>query len=292
MSSEAFDPSRLWFTEMHGGHTGLIARVDGVVETAVSDVQRIEVLETPGFGKALALYGSLMAAEGDYDAYNEMLAHVPLFVHPRPAEVLIVGGGDCGCLSCALEHPEVARLTLCEIDPEVVAAARRHFPRLTRGLADPRARLTFEDGKRFLEATAERFDVILLDLSDPVGPAAELFDPPFFATIADRLGDDGILCAQAQSPFNNPAVVSRLFADLRRVFPVVEGYLCHMAIYPASIWAFAFCSKRYHPIRDFDRDRYRRQAAAMDRLYYNDEVHLGAFGLPEYVRRLVGGGAG
>ena len=106
----------VWYTELHQGKSGLTFKISRLVESTQSEFQRIDVVETEEFGKALVLYGSLMVAEGDTGAYNEMISHVPLFSHPAPREVLVIGGGDGGCVTNVLMHPEVKRCTICEID--------------------------------------------------------------------------------------------------------------------------------------------------------------------------------
>ena len=277
----------MWYTELQDNHSGNIFRVDRVLESYDSKYQRIDVLQTAGLGKALALYGSLMITEGDYNAYNEALAHTPLFAHPAPHDILIIGGGDCGCLTNVLKHPEVRTATMCELDKEVVAVSKRHFPKLTKGLKDPRAKVRFADGKKFLETTKKKYDVILLDLSDPIGPAADLFQKRFHQTVFDRLKDDGILVAQSESPFFNQDIVRTMYANLDTIFPIVRMYLCHMITYPSALWSFAFCSKKYHPIDDFDQKRYKTLARKMKNEYYNDDTHRGSFALPEYVKKLL-----
>ncbi len=277
----------VWYTELHQGKSGLAFRVARVLESLDSPFQRIEIIETEEFGKALLLYGSMMVAEGDTGAYNEMISHVPLFAHAHPDEVLVIGGGDGGCVTNVLMHPEVKRCTMCEIDKMVVDVSRRHFPKLTRGLDDGRCRLLFNDGKKYLETTDEKFDVIILDLSDPIGPAADLFQKSFHQTVFDRLNDDGILVAQSESPLFNPRTVRAMYGNLKEIFPVVKMYTCMMPIYPSCYWSFAFCSKKYDPIADFDSTRY--EGTNLDGCtYYNKEAHIGSFGLPRYVRKLVG----
>ena len=276
----------LWLTELHQGKSGLTFKIARILEGTETEYQRIEIVETEEFGKALVLYGSLMVAERDTGAYNEMIAHVPLFVHARPGDVLVIGGGDGGCVTNVLMHADVKRCTLCEIDEKVIEVSRRHFPRLTKGLDDPRCRIMISDGKKFIETTDEKFDVVLLDLSDPIGPAAELFQKSFHQTVFDRLRDDGIMVAQSESPLFNPTTVAAMYANLKSIFPIVRMYTCLMPIYPSCFWSFAFCSKKYHPLDDFDDARYR--AADLDVCtYYNKDVHFGSFALPEYVKRLV-----
>lgn len=276
----------LWFTELHQGISGLTLKVSRVIESTDSEFQRIDVIDTEEFGKALVLYGSLMIAEGDTGAYNEMIAHVPLFVHPNPSEVLVIGGGDGGCVTNVLMHREVTRCTICEIDRMVIEISQKYFPKLTAGLSDSRCRIIFEDGKKFIADTDEKFDIILLDLSDPVGPAADLFQKSFHRSVFDRLRDDGIMVAQSESPLFNPKTVSAMYANLKSIFPIVRMYTCYMPIYPSSYWSFAFCSKKYDPLNDFDAKRY--ETANLDACtYYNRDVHFGSFALPTYVKKQI-----
>ncbi|RME31957.1 MAG: polyamine aminopropyltransferase [Candidatus Zixiibacteriota bacterium] len=279
------DPWNLWYTELHKGVVGQTFKIERVLESRESAIQRIDVLENPWFGKMLALYGSLMVAENDHNAYNEMITHVPLFVHPAPKRVLIIGGGDCGALTEVMKHSEVEACTMCEIDAEVVATARRHFPALTRGLEDPRAEVVYRDGKEFIRESKTQFDVIILDLSDPIGPAQALFQKPFHQELFNRLNDDGILVAQAESPLFNGDAMKPMYLNLKDIFPIVKPYTCLMPIYPSSYWAFMFCSKTYDPISD-RRDDGWAQLADKTR-YYNPETHEAAFALPQFVKKLL-----
>ena len=274
----------VWYSELHDGHSGLTVKVDKITESIQSEFQRIDVLESKDFGRLLVLYGSLMAADRDNNAYNEMITHVPLFTHPNPKRTLIIGGGDCGALTEILKHPEVEHCTMCEIDRMVVEVSKRHFPYLTTGLNDKRANILFQDGKEFIERGTDKFDVIMLDLSDPVGPAMELFQKPFYQNVGHRLNDDGILVAQSESPFYNQKSVRGIFDNLKAVFPVVKMYTCFMPIYPSAFWSFAFCTRKYDPIANFDRARYDR--LGLKTRYYNAEIHQAAFSLPQFVKEL------
>lgn len=275
----------VWYSELHDHNSGLTLKIKRLVESTESEFQRIDVIENLDFGKLLVLYGSLMVADNDNNAYNEMITHVPLFVHPAPKETLIIGGGDCGALTEVLKHPEVERATMCEIDEQVVEVSKRHFPKLTAGLADNRANVLFKDGKDFIENGSEKFDVIMLDLSDPVGPAADLFQKSFHQKVYDRLNDDGIMVAQSESPFYNKKTVKALYKNLRDIFPIVRMYTCFMPIYPSTYWSFAFCSKKYDPISDFDKARWERLKLHTE--YYNDDVHTASFALPQFVKNLI-----
>jgi len=275
----------VWFTELHMGNSGLTVKVKRLIESIDSKFQRIDVMDTEDFGKMLVLYGSIMVAENDLNSYNEMLAHVPLFSHPKPDKVLIIGGGDGGALTNVMKHPEVKKAIMCEIDRKVVEVSKRHFPKITGGFKDKRARVIYRDGKDFINKSNEKFDVILLDLSDPVGPAAELFQKRFHKKVYNQLNRDGIMVAQTESPYYNPATVKQMYQNLREIFPIVRMYTAHVPIYPSCYWSFAFCSKKYHPIDDFDTERYKK--LKLKNNYYNAEVHLGSFLLPGYVKKLI-----
>ncbi len=276
----------VWYSELHQGKSGLTFKVDRLIESVESKFQRIDIIETAEFGKALVLYGSLMVAEGDTGAYNEMISHVPLFIHPSPKEVLIIGGGDGGSTTNALMHKDVVRSTICEIDEKVIEVSKKHFPKLTKGFDDPRCRILIKDGKKHIETTDEKYDVVILDLSDPIGPAAELFQKEFHEKVFDRLNDDGILVAQSESPLFNPKTVSKMYKNLKEIFPIVHMYTCLMPIYPSCYWSFAFCSKKYHPLDDFNDARY-KETDLSECSYYNEDIHFGSFGLPRYVKKLI-----
>jgi len=275
----------VWYSELHNGLSGLTVKIDRIVESTTSEFQRIDVLETKDFGKMLVLYGSLMVCDNDNNAYNEMLAHVPLFVHSSPQQVVIIGGGDCGTLTEVLKHPTVETCTMCEIDKKVVETSKKYFPYLTEGLKDPRANVLFQDGKKFINEATELFDIILLDLSDPVGPAADLFQKTFHQQVYDRLHDDGIMVAQTESPLYNKETVTTLYRNLHQIFPIVRMFTCFMPIYPSGFWSFAFCSKKYDPLKDFNRKRY--DQLQLKTHYYNDETHIGSFALPQFVKELL-----
>lgn len=275
----------VWYSELHNGQSGLTIKVDRVLKSIDSEFQRIDVLDTKDFGRMLVLYGSLMVCDNDNNVYNEMISHVPLFVHPAPKEVLIIGGGDCGCLTEVMKHPEVEHCTMCELDEKVVEISREFFPYLCEGFSDSRANVIFQDGKKFIEETDQKFDIIILDLSDPVGPAADLFQKSFHQSVFDCLNDDGILVAQTESPYFNQATVRTLFANLGQIFPIARMYTCFMPIYPSGYWSFGFCSKKHDPISDFKQDRYNK--LNLTTRYYNDETHRASFALPQFVKKLL-----
>ncbi|MBT8419940.1 MAG: polyamine aminopropyltransferase [Gammaproteobacteria bacterium] len=273
----------MWFTEFNKEGVGLTLKVSRVLHSAVSDFQRIDVIETEEFGKALVLYGSIMITEKDEFVYHEMISHVALHVHPKPSNVLIIGGGDGGTLREVLKHQRVQSAQMVEIDPEVVEVSKRFFPAVASGFGDPRAKVIHDDGARFVANTQEKFDLILSDSSDPVGPAQVLFQQTFYQDAFNVLNDDGIFVAQTESPAFHADNVRKIYKNLSAVFPTVMMYLAHIPTYPGSLWSFAFCSKRYHPLEDF-RPEY-GNITGLD--YYNADIHRGAFALPNYVKALL-----
>ncbi len=275
----------VWYSELHDGTSGLTLKINRVVESLQSEFQRIDVIENADFGKLLVLYGSLMVCDHDNNSYNEMITHVPLFCHPNPRKVLIIGGGDCGALTEVMKHPEVESCIMCEIDKTVVETSKKHFPQLTEGLKDSRAKVIYQDGKEFITSADDKYDLILLDLSDPVGPAADLFQQKFHRQVHDSLNDNGIMVAQSESPYFNRSTVRTMYANLKTIFPVVRMYTCFMPIYPSGYWSFAFCSKGPDPLKDFDVARYEK--LALETQYYNLEMHRAAFALPEFAKKLI-----
>lgn len=272
----------VWYSELHDGLSGLTIKIDRVIESKQSEFQRIDVIDSKDFGKLLVLYGSLMVCDNDNNSYNEMITHPALFTHPKPEKVLIIGGGDCGALTEVLKHPDVKECTMCEIDKMVVEVSKVHFPYLTKGLDDPRANLLIQDGKKFIEEGTDLYDIIILDLSDPIGPAADLFQKEFHQKVHDRLKDDGILVAQSESPFYNKKTVKALFENFSDIFPIAKMFTCFMPIYPSSLWSFGFCSKKYDPIENFNQGKYDK--LKLKTRYYNDEIHKGSFALPQFIK--------
>jgi spermidine synthase len=279
IESSMDDLWNVWFTELHMGNSGITVRVKRLLESTQSKFQRIDVLDTEDFGKMLVLYGSIMVAENDLDSYNEMITHVPIFSHPKPDKVLIIGGGDGGALTNVLKHPEVKKALMCEIDRKVVEISKKHFPKLTEGFKDKRAKVLYRDGRDFINKAKEKFDIIILDLSDPIGPAAELFQKKFHKKVY-------IMVAQSESPYYNAATIKHMYRNLREIFPIVKMYTAFIPIYPSCFWSFAFCSKKYHPIIDFNIDRYKK--LKLKNNYYNLDMHIGSFALPQFVKIMIG----
>lgn len=251
-----------------------------------SKFQSVEVVQTVGHGKLLMIDGMTMVSERDEFIYHEMIAHVPLFLHPRPRRVLVIGGGDGGTVREVLRHKSVESCTLVEIDALVVEASRRFIPQTAGRLSDRRAHVLIEDGVKFVGETSERFDVVIVDSTEPFGPAKELFGPRFYKDVRRILTENGIVVSQAGSPFYEIATIKNLDKILKLIFPVVDAYLFTNFTYPGGLWAFTYASKGIKPVRDFNSNRV--AAAKLPLRWYNAAVHVGSFALPEFLRKAIG----
>ncbi|WP_309868521.1 polyamine aminopropyltransferase [Desmospora profundinema] len=257
-------------------------KVNRVLAKADSDFQEVAVIETEGFGKALVLDGVVQTTEKDGFIYNEMITHIPLAAHPKPADVCIIGGGDGGAAREALKYP-VQSVDMVEIDPKVVEFSRRYLPEVAGdGEPDPRLRFVYEDGTRFVKKRAQAYDVIVVDSSDPVGPAAVLFEKPFYQDAKQVLKEGGILVCQSESPIFHPDVLKRVHHTLGELFPVVRTYLAAIPTYPGGVWSFTLASLGPDPLQS---DGHR--LVMNENRYVNRDIWESCFRLPQYVKELL-----
>jgi spermidine synthase len=283
----SYPDNRDWVWEQHQDIVRLGFRVDRVLFRERSPFQRVEIVQSVGHGNLLLNDGVVMLSERDEFVYHEMIAHVPLCVHPAPRRVLIVGGGDAGSAREVLKHRSVERVVLVEIDAVVVEACRRYLPWSAAVLADPRLELVIEDGIRYVQSSRERFDVVILDSSDPEGPAAGLFERPFYRQVASHLNGDGILVTQAESPFYDQRLQRRILGNQRPFFDRLHLYLYSNLTYPGGLWGFGFASQKHSPLKDFLEERV--EGGGLDARYYNAAVHRAAFMLPNFAAENLAG---
>ncbi|NPA27129.1 MAG: polyamine aminopropyltransferase [Chloroflexi bacterium] len=276
-----------WLTERWTPDARFAVRVREAIFSMRSRYQQIDIVDTFQFGRMLWLDGTVQTSEADHWAYHEMLVHVPMFTHPNPKRVLIVGGGDGGALYHVLQHP-VEEAVMVEIDREVVRAARSYLTAIHgRAFDDPRARLVYEDAFTYLAQTQPRFDVVIMDTTDPVGPAMRLFTEDFYALVRRNLADDGIVSAQSGSPWIQPEVVQRNWYAMEPHFAKRALYLGHVPTYPGGLWAFALATPQgelYPPLKTL---RARFAARKLRTNYYTPQGHEAAFVLPPFVQRLL-----
>ena len=284
---EADDGLSLWVTETHKNSMRLGFKVEKTLYSGKSPFQRVDVVETRDHGVMLLNDGLVMLSERDEFIYHEMIAHVPLFVHPNPRRVLVIGGGDGGTVREVLRHSKIERTVMVEIDEMVVNACREYLPEVSCALDDPRLELRIEDGIKYVAETEERFDVVLVDSTDPIGPAAPLFDREFYHGVSRVLTDEGILISQAESPFYNQDIQRPMLLNQRPFFEKLHIYLFSNLTYPGGLWSFGFASKKRCPLGDFDPDLPDR--SGIDTRYYNPKIHRASFMLPTFVSRHLEG---
>lgn len=276
-----------WFYEHYRDTSAVGIHTTGKLHEERSAFQAIEVLETRGHGRLLTLDGMVMLTELDEFVYHDLLTHVPLCAHADPKQVLVVGGGDGGTVREVLKHASVERVVQCEIDERVTRVCQEYIPSVAGFLDDPRVELVFEDAVAYVKRHPNTFDAILVDSTEPIGPAAALFGEPFFRDLDTALRPGGVISSQSESPFYAPEVIQGLFGAVRRVFPEVHGYYGVIPTYPGGGWVFCMASHSRSP-RDLDLDR----AAALSTRYFSPAVAQGAFMLPSFVRELVTAPAG
>ncbi len=272
-----------WHIDYHSPHRGLTFEVSEVLYTERSLYQEIQIVQTPEFGKVMLLDGVLMLTEADEFVYHEMLCHPALITHPNPQKVLIIGGGDCGTLTRVLQHSSVQQVVQVEIDEMVTRVSELYFPKLTAATQDPRAELVFADGIAFLKQQESTFDVILVDSTDPVGPAEGLFRQEFLADCHKALKADGILCLQCESPWIAALqpVIKQVNRDLHQLFPIVAPYTAAIQTYQAGLWMFQLASKQYDPLSVDAEQRF--ASRKLEGKYYNARLHHAAFALPQFI---------
>ncbi len=277
----------LWYSEYHTENVRFSIRVDKQLYSAQSEFQRIDVFESPDFGRFLVLDGYMMLTERDEFIYPEMIVHPPMAVHPRVENVLLIGGGDGGAARELLRYDSVQRIDLVEIDKQVVEVCREYIPQTAACLDDPRITLHFSDGMRFVRSVVSAYDLIIVDSTDPFGPGEGLFTKEFYGNCFKALRDDGIMVNQHESPFyvNDAVAVQRAHKRIVQSFDLSMVYQAHIPTYPSGHWLFGFSTKKYHPLNDFDGPKWKQKG--IQTRYYNTQLHRGAFALPNYVEDLL-----
>jgi spermidine synthase len=278
-----------WIEETLHADFRFALKVGRVLYEQRSDHHHLAIVENGFFGRALYLDGVLQTTERDEFIYHEMLTHVPILAHGDARRVLIVGGGDGGMLEEVCKHRSVEHVTMVEIDRGVVDLCRQHLPSVSNGaFDDPRLDLVIDDGVRYLERTEARFDVVISDATDPIGPGEALFSDAFYAGVMKVLNPGGVLVTQNGVPFVQPDELSETVRKLRPLFRDVTCYLATVPVYVGGPMAFGWATDdpdlRQVPLTTL---RERFAAARLDTRYYLPEIHPAAFALPRYVRDLV-----
>lgn len=271
----------LWMTEYQTPNLRLGLRTRSILRNLQTPYQHLLVVDTEQYGRVLVLDGAIQVTEKDEFTYHEMITHVALCSHPKPVEVLVIGGGDGGSIREILKHQSVKRAVLVDIDEEVIKASRDFFPRLSCSLDDPRVEVRPMDALEYIKNQKERFDVIIVDSTDPVDFAEGLFKEPFYRDVHGALREDGMVVAQTESPFAEPMLLRESVSEMKKVFPVVKLFWGAMPTYPTGMWTYTIGSKLHDPRQPL------REKPNGTR-YYTGEIHRAAFVLPPFLEELLG----
>ncbi|NLG77381.1 MAG: polyamine aminopropyltransferase [Xanthomonadaceae bacterium] len=261
---------------------------DEILVRTTTPYQDVVLLDNERFGRVLLLDGATQLTTADEFIYHEMLAHVPIFSHGDVRDVLIIGGGDCGLAEEVLKHKDIRRVVQVELDPCVVDLSRRYLDEINAGVfADERFQLNIHDGATFIDGMAERFDLVLVDSTDPVGDACKLFSAQFYKNVRRCLRMRGILVVQAGVPFLQPEDFSSAMRNLASVFRYPSCYLLASPSYVGGHLALGWASDSISPAAvSLDVIKARHAKANLKLRYYTPEVDRAAFALPGYINDL------
>lgn len=276
-----------WFSEHHTENVKFSVKVDKHLFTNETDLGRVDIFESPEFGKFLAVDGYIIFTEKDEFIYDEMLSHVPMAVNPKAKSVLVFGSGDGGVVEEFLKYDTIERIDLVEVNEGVIEACRLYFPETSGCLDDPRVTTYTENALRFIRHIDREYDIIVVDSAGFYGPGESLLTREFYGSCFKALSDDGIMVNQHQSPFYDDDRLEKQRAHKRIVdiFPISKIYQAHIPTYPSGYWLFGFASKKYHPTDDLKAEEWNRLGIRTD--YYTTRLHRGCFALPAYVERML-----
>ncbi len=273
------------FTEMHNDSSGISVKIKEILVSKKTKFQKLDIFDTEFYGKMLTLDDLVMTTEKDEFVYHEMLTHIALFSHKLPENILIIGGGDGGTAREILKHKTIKNIDMVEIDEDVVIESKKYLPTIAVELDNPKLNIMIQDGVEFVKGKSNIYDIIFIDSTDPISVGEGLFTTDFYKDCFNALKSNGILVNQSETPFHKPQWVSAINNKLKNVFPIVKVYKAEVPTYPSGIWLFEFCSKETDPYSDFNFQRYKDYNFKLK--YYNDEIHKGAFSLPNYVKELL-----
>ena len=293
MSSEESSSSlekreSLWATEQHKEEEESILNLNYKIKKTLfskkSPFQSISIVDSVGYGKMLLNDDIVMISERDERVYHEMIAHVPLFVHPSPESVLIIGGGDGGTAREVLLHSEVKECDMVEIDSLVVKACKKFFPQTSKSLKDPRLKLHIEDGVEYVKNCKKKYDLVIVDSTDPIGPSLPLFNQDFYHGVQALLKKEALVVSQAESPFYAKSLQRKILEFLNSCeFSFVGLYNYSNLTYPGGLWSFSFGSQGIlHPLKNFNKKKWKEWKTSF--FYYNEAIHKAAFSLPEFMK--------
>ncbi len=277
----------LWYTENHSEEVRFSIKINKQIYSAQSNFQRIDIFDTNEFGRIFTLDGLIMVTEKDEFIYHDMIVHVPMATNPSIKKVLVIGAGDGGTVRELTRYKTIERIDMVEIDKQVVEVCLEHFKQTSCALSDKRVNLYFEDGIKFMSQKSNEYDLIIVDSTDPIGPGEGLFTRQFYSDCFKALNENGILVNQHESPYYDMYAKSmkRAHRRIKEIFPICNVYQVHIPTYSSGHWLFGFASKKYDPIKDLDANAW--NSLGINTKYYNTDLHVGSFALPNYVKDML-----
>lgn len=277
----------LWYTEQHTENVRFSIKVERELYSEQTEFQRIDILESKEFGRFFTLDGLMMVTEKDEFIYHDMIVHVPMATNPNIKNVLVIGAGDGGTIRELTKYNHIENIDMVEIDKRVVEVCKEYLPQTACRFDDERVNLFFEDGLRFVRNKENEYDLIIVDSTDPFGPGEGLFTKEFYGNCYKALKEDGILVNQHESPYyeSYAKAMQDAHEKIYGLFKVHRVYQAHIPTYPSGHWLFGFASKKYHPIYDLNADAWNE--LGIETKYYNTDLHVGCFALPNYVKELL-----
>lgn len=273
--------TELWYTEKQTPALGLSLKIKETLLHRRTEYQEIMVLDTLQCGRMLVLDGMVQTTVADEFIYHEMIAHVPLRTHAAPRSVLVIGGGDGGVVREVSRYPQVEQIKLVEIDAGVVEASRLYLPEISSALEDPRLEIIYQDGREYISACSNAFDVVIVDSTEPVAMAEALFGTKFYQGVFSALKEGGLLVAQTESPFYNETLLQASYRRINDIFPQAFLYLAAVPTYPSGLWSFTLGSRGPTPLQPAG------GYLPPDLRYYSPEIHRSSFVLPPFVQELL-----
>lgn len=268
-----------WFSERYSDNLQLSFRVKDQLLSVKTDYQRIDLFDTYDFGKLLSIDGTVQLTEKDEFVYHEMITMVPFYVSTSPPKsALIIGGGDGGAARKLLQLG-LEEIVNVEIDSQVVEVSKKYFPELSSSFNNPKVKLIIGDGIKYIKDTDRKFDLVVIDSTDPEGPAEGLFEHDFYSSVKKVLSENGVVVTQSGSPYYQPKALSLAFNGLSSVFSFVKTYTAFIPTYPSGFWSFTIGSEK--PMDP-------REGEVAEGKYFNREILEGSFSLPQFAKEIIG----
>ncbi len=273
----------LWVTEEQNEDVKFTCRVKSTIYRGKSEFQDIAVLDTEYFGKMLVLDDVIQTTTFDQYIYHEMIVHVPMFTHPDPKSILVIGGGDGGSIREITKHKNLSKVQWVDIDREVVEMCKKYLPEWNPDVEKNKiVDLKIEDGIKHMRESKGLYDVIIVDCSDPIGPGEQLFTYEFYKDVYSALKDDGLFVQQTESPFYHRELIKGIQKDVSAIYPISRLYTANIPTYPSGLHCFTIGSKKYDPMMPAA-----ERTPDFETLCYSPEIHKACFVLPKYVKELV-----